>query len=302
MVYILSEKNNVQMRKPNLIKSLLIFLPCMILLMGSCGIIKKKNSSPQVQAPVPAQKTKPSETAKAGERQIPEIKNHTAVTYIERFKYIAIREMNNSGIPASITLAQGILESGNGNSELAIEGNNHFGIKCTPEWKGKTMLKDDDQKDDCFRVYKTPEESFKDHTEFLKRKRYAPLFELDKNDYRGWATGLKAAGYATNPRYAELLISLIERYNLNSYDRMETKTEKIIREDKVLTEIAKNIPLEKKEDALQTRVSMKIHEVRSGDTLASISKLFGLSIDEVKLLNGLEDTNLKPGQLLVVSK
>lgn len=284
------------------IKSVLLLLPCIILLMGSCGILKKQRSKPQVQSPVPTPKPSQTESAKAGESQIPEIKNYTAVSYIERFKQIAIREMNNSGIPASITLAQGILESGNGNSELALKGNNHFGIKCTPEWKGKTMLKDDDQKDDCFRVYKTPEESFKDHTEFLKRKRYAPLFELDKNDYRGWATGLKAAGYATNPRYAELLISLIERYNLNRFDRMETETEKIIREDKVLTEIAKNIPLEKKEEVSTPRVSMKIHEVKSGDTLASVSKLFGLSVDEIKLLNGLEDSNLKPGQLLVVSK
>ncbi len=210
--------------------------------------------------------------------------------------------MNSSGIPASITLAQGILESGNGNSELALKGNNHFGIKCTPEWNGKTMLKDDDQKDDCFRVYKTPEESFKDHTEFLKRKRYAPLFELDKNDYKGWATGLKAAGYATNPRYAELLISLIERYNLNQFDRMETPRGKIVREDKVLTTIAKNIPLEKKEEASRPRVIMKIHEVKSGDTITSVSKLYGINVDEIKRLNGLEDTNLKPGQLLVVSK
>ena len=290
------------MRNPNLTKSLLILFPCLILLMGSCGILKKQAAKPQVQVSVPAQKAKQAESAKAGENQIPEIKNYTAISYIERFKQIAIREMNSSGIPASITLAQGILESGSGNSQLALEGNNHFGIKCTPEWKGKTMLKDDDQKDDCFRVYKTPEESFKDHTEFLKRKRYAPLFELDKNDYRGWATGLKTAGYATNPRYAELLISLIERYNLNRFDRMETQTEKIIREDKVLTEIAQNIPLEKKEEASSTRVTMKIHEVKSGDTLSSISKLFGLSIEEIKLLNGLEDTNLKPGQLLVVSK
>jgi hypothetical protein len=283
-------------------KYILIFLPCMILILGSCGILKKQTSKPQAQAPVPTPKTRPEESIKTEESQIPEVKNYTAISYIERFKQIAIREMNNSGIPASITLAQGILESGNGNSELALKGNNHFGIKCTPEWKGKTMLKDDDQKDDCFRVYKTPEESFKDHTEFLKRKRYAPLFELDKNDYRGWATGLKAAGYATNPRYAELLISLIERYNLNRFDRMETETEKIIREDKVLTEIAKNIPLEKKEEVSTPRVSMKIHEVKSGDTLASVSKLFGLSVDEIKLLNGLEDSNLKPGQLLVVSK
>ncbi len=284
-------------------KSLLFLCPFIILLMDSCGIIRKQPPIPRVQVPAPVQqKTKQAETVKAAENQVPEIKNHTTDTYIERFKHIAIREMNSSGIPASITLAQGILESGNGNSQLALEGNNHFGIKCTPEWKGRTMLKDDDQKDDCFRVYKTPEESFKDHTEFLKRKRYAPLFELDKNDYRGWATGLKAAGYATNPRYAELLINLIERHNLNRFDRIETQTEKIIREDKVLTEIAKNIPLEKKEEASQIRVTMKIHEVRSGDTISSISKLFGLSVDEVKLLNGLEDTNLKPGQLLVVSK
>jgi flagellum-specific peptidoglycan hydrolase FlgJ len=274
----------------------------MILLMSSCSILKKQDSKPQIQAAVPAQKKQKPETSKSEENNIPEIKNYTAINYIERFKTIAIREMNSSGIPASITLAQGILESGNGNSELALKGNNHFGIKCTPEWNGKTMLKDDDQKDDCFRVYKTPEESFKDHTEFLKRKRYAPLFELDKNDYKGWATGLKAAGYATNPRYAELLISLIERYNLNQFDRMETPREKIVREDKVLTTIAKNIPLEKKEEASRPRVIMKIHEVKSGDTITSVSKLYGINVDEIKRLNGLEDTNLKPGQLLVVSK
>jgi flagellum-specific peptidoglycan hydrolase FlgJ len=274
----------------------------MILLMSSCSILKKQESKPQFQAPVPAQKKQLAENPKSEENNIPEIKNYTAITYIERFKTIAIREMNSSGIPASITLAQGILESGNGNSDLALEGNNHFGIKCTPEWKGKTMLKDDDKKDDCFRVYKTPEESFKDHTEFLKRKRYAPLFELDKNDYEGWATGLKAAGYATNPRYAVLLISLIERYNLNQFDRMESPREKIVRENKVLTEIAKNIPLEKKEEVSRPRVIMKIHEVKSGDTLSSLSKLYGISVNEIKQLNGLTDTNLKPGQLLVVSK
>jgi flagellum-specific peptidoglycan hydrolase FlgJ len=290
------------MRKPNSFTSLIMFFPCMILLMSSCSILKKQDSKSQVQGPVPAQKKQEAETSKLEESKIPEIKNYTAISYIERFKAIAIREMNVSGIPASITLAQGILESGNGNSELALKGNNHFGIKCTPEWKGKTMLKDDDKKDDCFRVYKTPEESFKDHSEFLKRKRYAALFELDKNDYRGWATGLKAAGYATNPRYAELLISLIERYNLNQFDRMETPREKIVREDKVLTEIAKNIPLEKKDEAARTRVIMKIHEVKSGDTLASLSKFYGISVDEIKRLNGLDETNLKPGQLLVVSK
>jgi len=292
------------MLKFKTLKYLLILMPSMVVGLSSCGILMKKNSHPKTPEtkPITVTPNKQVEKETPSENQFPEVKSFTAISYIERFKQIAIREMNNSGIPASITLAQGILESGNGSSELALQGNNHFGIKCTPDWKGKTMLKDDDQKDDCFRVYKTPEESFKDHTEFLKRKRYAPLFELDKNDYRGWAIGLKNAGYATNPRYAELLISLIERYNLNRFDRLETGNEKIIREDKVLTEIAKNIPLEKKEEASQAGVTMKIHEVKSGDTIESISKLYALSIDQIKLLNGLEDMNLKPGQLLVVSK
>ena len=210
--------------------------------------------------------------------------------------------MNSYGIPASITLAQGILESGNGNSSLAREANNHFGIKCTGEWNGKTILRDDDQKDDCFRVYTSPEESFRDHSEFLKRKRYAPLFELDKNDYRGWAMGLKDAGYATNPRYADLLINLVERYELSRFDRKETVIEKIKREDKVLTEIANNIPQERKEEPAKTPVAMKIYEVKSGDTLYSLSKLFALTVDDLKILNGIENSELKPGQLLLVSK
>jgi flagellum-specific peptidoglycan hydrolase FlgJ len=121
---------------------------------------------------------------------------YTSLTYIDRFKAIAIQEMNLYGIPASITLAQGLFESGSGNGELARVANNHFGIKCTSDWKGKGYYKDDDNHNDCFRVYDKPEDSFRDHSEFLKRPRYAKLFQLDKNDYVGWANGLKAAGYA----------------------------------------------------------------------------------------------------------
>lgn len=229
-------------------------------------------------------------------------KKYAGNEYIDRFKTIAIVEMNQYGIPASITLAQGLLESGNGNGSLAREANNHFGIKCHSEWKGKTIYKDDDQKDDCFRVYKTPEESFRDHSDFLKRKRYAFLFELDKNDYKGWAYGLKEAGYATNPKYPELLLSLIERYDLSQYDRGENEVEKIRREDKVLTQIAKSIPEEIPQESEKAQIEMKIYEVKKSDTLYSISKRFGLTVEELKILNNLQNTGLNLGALLLVSK
>jgi hypothetical protein len=240
-----------------------------------------------------------SKNAKSGTGTV---KTYTALEYIERFKTIAIAEMNKNGIPASITLAQGLLESGNGNSTLARESNNHFGIKCTAEWKGKSVLQDDDTKDECFRAYKDPEESFRDHSEFLKRKRYAFLFELDKNDYRGWADGLKQAGYATNPRYPELLISIIERYKLDDFDRKESPIEKIKREDKVFEQINANIPFEKKPEVEKAPVAMKIYEVIPGDTLLSVSKRFGLTVEELKALNNIQGSDLKQGQLLLVSK
>src|SRR5690554_5416321 len=138
--------------------------------------------------------------------------------YISMYKDDAIREMHRSGVPASITLAQGILESGDGNSALARKANNHFGIKCHGDWKGKTYYQDDDEKDECFRKYKSVLESFRDHSEFLKKPRYAFLFELKPTDYKGWAKGLKKAGYATNPRYPQLLIKIIEENNLHQYD------------------------------------------------------------------------------------
>jgi LysM repeat protein len=277
---------------------LLLLLPVLV---SSCGskilIVKKERSTrPIVETPRP-------ETSK---KEIPSenvlIKKYTALEYIDRFKNIAIAEMNEYGIPASITLAQGLLESGSGNSTLAKEANNHFGIKCTAEWKGKTILQDDDAKNDCFRVYKSPEESFRDHSEFLLRKRYASLFELNKDDYEGWASGLKLAGYATNPKYSELLVSLVERYQLNQYDRKESKIEKIKREDKVFTEINDNIPSESKLEIGKATVAMKIHEIKAGDTLYSLSKRYGLTVEEIKIINNLQSENLKAGQLLLVSK
>ena len=281
-------------------KQSLLALITFSILWSSCSLLKKEQkSAPLTQIIKPAEPVKNSD--KVSTTNSSSIKT-PAESYIERYKNIAIAEMNGSGIPASITLAQGILESGSGNSKLAKEANNHFGIKCATEWKGETVLQDDDNKDDCFRVYKSPEESFRDHTEFLKRKRYASLFELDKNDYRGWANGLKTAGYATNPRYAELLISLVERYDLSRFDRIENEREKTIRENKVMKEIAFNIPTEKKQETVKSPLVMKMYEVRSGDTLTSVSKQFSLSEADLKALNGLENVNLLPGQLLLVSK
>ena len=141
--------------------------------------------------------------------------------YIARFASIAVNEMYRSGVPASITLAQGIIESRSGQSALAAEGNNHFGIKCHNSWKGRTMLADDDRKDECFRVYDSAEESFRDHSDFLRyRDRYKFLFDFPVTDYKSWAYGLKQAGYATDPSYAAKLIQCVENYNLSRYDRM----------------------------------------------------------------------------------
>jgi hypothetical protein len=234
--------------------------------------------------------------------------NYTAyntASYIAKFKNIAITEMNKYGIPASITLAQALLESGNGNSDLAKYANNHFGIKCTSDWSGKGYYKDDDQKDDCFRVYNNPEESFKDHSAFLKRKRYAALFELDKDDYEGWAKGLKAAGYATNPRYPDLLINIIGKYDLHQYDRREGEIEKIKREDRVLTDINNNIPNEKSKDRKTDATAIingNKYVVQPGDTLYNISKRFMLSVDELKDLNSMTDNVIKIGQELIIKK
>lgn len=144
---------------------------------------------------------------------------YTAEEYIGMWKEVAVRKMKEHGIPASITLAQGLLESGNGNSKLAREGNNHFGIKCTPDWTGGKTYHDDDAKGECFRKYKDAAQSYDDHAKFLQRPRYASLFELKPTDYKGWAHGLKKAGYATDPNYAPKLISLIERYELHKLDR-----------------------------------------------------------------------------------
>ncbi len=142
----------------------------------------------------------------------------SAQQYIDMYKDVAISEMIRSGVPASITLAQGLLETENGNSELVKKSNNHFGIKCKNSWNGEKVYHDDDASGECFRKYNTSEESYRDHSDFLKgRSHYAFLFKLEPANYKGWAYGLKKAGYATNPRYPQMLIKSIENYNLNQY-------------------------------------------------------------------------------------
>ena len=232
--------------------------------------------------------------------------SYTSLQYIDRFKAIAIQEMNLYGIPASITLAQGLYESGSGNSELARVANNHFGIKCNSSWTGKSYYKDDDNHNDCFRVYDSPEDSYRDHSNFLKRKNYAHLFELDKNDYQGWAYGLKAAGYATNPKYPQLIIGIIQKYNLDQYDKPENQDQKIKREDRVLNQIDQNTVKAVKDTVTQAPIQASpqgnSYTVQTGDTLYNISKRFGLTVDELKDLNNITDNNIKIGQKLVVVK
>ena len=148
----------------------------------------------------------------------------TRTEYIEKYAETAVREMKATGIPASITLAQGCLESGNGNSTLATKANNHFGIKCHKNWKGKTIRHDDDEKNECFRSYRSADESFRDHSDFLRYSdRYAALFNLELTDYKGWAYGLQKAGYATARTYAESLIRIIEENELYRYDKLDRK-------------------------------------------------------------------------------
>ena len=149
-------------------------------------------------------------------------------SYISKYSSVAVVEMNKYSIPASITLAQGILESGNGESRLAVDGKNHFGIKCHSNWNGKTIIVDDDEKGECFRKYSNVAESYRDHSLFLsERGRYSFLFAYKKSDYKKWAKGLKKAGYATNPKYASLLIDLIEKYQLYNYDKIDQPNQKI---------------------------------------------------------------------------
>ena len=251
--------------------------------------------------------------------------NLTRKQYITKYSALAVKQMRQYKIPASITLAQGILESNNGNSKLAVKANNHFGIKCHG-WEGKKIFEDDDKKNECFRKYKSPLESFKDHSLFLnKYSRYAFLFDYKITDYKSWARGLKKAGYATNKKYPELLIKIIEDNKLNIYDDKDVEIEfiseirniymhpnrikyvKAENQDTYLT-IAKDLnlklwQLQKYNDAKETNIladgtmvfiqpkrkrgKVKIHRYNKSESLISISQFYGVKLKSLKKRNDL---------------
>lgn len=233
--------------------------------------------------------------------------------YIDKYSDLAIKEMKRTGVPASITLAQGILESNAGQSVLATKGNNHFGIKCHNDWRGKTMKMDDNAPKECFRVYPNAEASFRDHSDFLRsRDRYKSLFELNQTDYNGWARGLKKAGYATDPGYADKLITLIEDYELYRFDKgvkVSVKPPLEIEEPKVVQ--------------LEPRPGMKYHEsvtfstarkvysqngvpfvyAEAGETYASIAASNGLFLKELLKFNDYEqEVALEPGTMVYLAR
>ena len=216
-------------------------------------------------------------------------RNKQYEAYIKKYRELAVEEMKKYHIPASITLAQGLLESGAGQSALARKSNNHFGIKCGSDWYGKTVSHDDDARGECFRAYKHPKDSYEDHSKFLAgRPRYASLFNLNITDYKGWARGLKKAVYATNPRYADQLIGIIELYELYKYD------------DKNYLKWLKKNP-----NPHQTYIANDLLYivVRAGDSWKSISQEFDISQKKLRKYNDLyKGYALQVGDILYLEK
>ncbi|TYB75915.1 LysM peptidoglycan-binding domain-containing protein [Bizionia myxarmorum] len=258
----------------------------MVLIVVSCGSKKRAASKakkrdktervvkrPEVKAPILETKTdKPVKEPVV-------VHSNPIDAYIATYSGIAQEEMRLYHIPASITLAQGILESSSGKGRLSVEANNHFGIKCH-EWTGAKIYHDDDADQECFRKYNDAKYSYRDHSLFLKeRKRYSGLFELKIDDYKGWAIGLKDAGYATDRKYPDKLISLIERFELYKYDEVVTGRKLVVNSNN-------NAGLS--------------HRVIKGDTLYSLSKRYNTSVDNLKKLNNLASNDLNIGDLLVV--
>ncbi|HSI70207.1 MAG TPA: glucosaminidase domain-containing protein [Gillisia sp.] len=244
-----------------------------ITFLASCGSKKKAVAKRDV----------PAEVVDDVRKEMPSRKYADVVEeYIYTYADIAQEEMRLYNIPASITLAQGILESGAGRGDLTRRANNHFGIKCH-EWKGERVYHDDDRSQECFRKYKDPKYSYRDHSLFLaERRRYAALFDLDISDYKGWAKGLRAAGYATDRMYPNKLIDLIERYELYNFDNEVLGAEP------------------RRTNKFVARSSGPRHVVQKGDTLYSIAKRYNTTVEQIQRQNNLNSTNISIGQELSV--
>lgn len=279
-----------------------LFILVAALFLASCSSSRRVNTSKQKKKKVavePRPEKLPSvkqiQHVRKLEKGNKSLNKHT-LHYIRKYAPLAVMEMHQYKIPASITLAQGILESGNGRSHLASKSNNHFGIKCHTGWKGGRVYHDDDEKGECFRKYKYVQSSYKDHSIFLStRRRYESLFKLRRTDYKGWARGLKKAGYATDRKYPNKLIKIIQDYKLYEFDKFtkkDLKRGKRIKEEEVEPIITKRQEKKKNKGTMYT--------VKKGDTLYSIAKRFNTSVPRLKKINKLKGNALSIGQELKI--
>ena len=264
--------------------------------MLSCGshriVVQTRKTAVKYPRPtvhVPKTPTVPKSNT-TGNAEILEATTRVKVTtemvlaYIDTYKEVAKKNMSQFGIPSSIILAQGILESGAGTGPLSSQANNHFGIKCHKEWSGPSVRYDDDTAQECFRKYEHPSESYRDHSLFLtSRPRYSSLFQLDKGDYQAWAKGLKSAGYATDVKYPDKLIGLIERFELYQYDNAV---------------LNRQFQPEKKQVILAQ--GGDYYTIQQGDTLYSLSKRFQLTVEDLKKLNNMSDNAISIGQQIKI--
>ena len=277
-----------------------IIFSCLFLLMlSSCSAKKKvayaKNPGVEIIEPKPIHlpSVNAARFTKKLARKNPRLNKQT-LAYIRKYAAVAVKEMHEYKIPASITLAQGILESGNGKSGLVLKSNNHFGIKCHRNWNGQRVYHDDDEKGECFRKYQYPETSYKDHSLFLtQRSRYAFLFDYNIRNYKKWAYGLRKAGYATDRKYPSKLLKIIKEYQLYEFDKIKkgkyTKGIKRLNKD---ANFDKSVVLKKG----------NFYQVKKGDTLYSISKKYSISVANLKTINNLRDNIISIGQKLLLKK
>ena len=251
-----------------------------------------------------------------------EAPNENIIKYIEQYAALAVKEMERTGVPASIKIAQGIHETNAGKSDLVLQSNNHFGIKCKSSWTGEKVYHNDDEEGECFRKYEDAKASYLDHSDYLKSQpRYSFLFEYDANDYAAWAWGLKKAGYATNPIYAQTLIKYIEAYQLNELNKFaENEDEEDLKNffekirNKPLQPLANNGKFIEPDDREKPgdkpakeksgkRIKVKkTHVVKRGDSLYSLSKKYGTTVEALKKVNHLKKEALQVGQKIKIPK